>query len=260
MKDRTVEVIENVKIADGVYRMVVRADDAESIRGGQFIHVQLPDKTKILRRPFCIADYDNDASIITMVYAIVGEGTEELCRVKVGEKLQAIYPLGNGFLFNEFKGKEIKRIVMLAGGLGTAVMPAVPNTMPNVEFYTFLGFGSASKVILTDELKSKSKELHIATDDGSLGYKGFVTDLMRSKLDVIKPDAIIACGPEIMYKSLARVTADCDIPIYISLEQRMGCGIGACLVCNCKIRTKDGDKYKRVCVDGPVFKLDEVVL
>lgn len=260
MKDRIVEVIENVKIADGTYRMVVRAAEAEPIRGGQFIHIQLPDKTKILRRPFCIADYDNQKHTVTIVYAVVGEGTEELSTVKVGDKLQALYPLGNGFLFNEFKGKEIKKIIMLAGGLGTAVMPAVPNSMPNVEFYTFLGFSTASKAILIDELSAKSKELHVATDDGSLGYKGFVTDLMRSKFDDIRPDALIACGPEIMYKSLARVTADLNLPIYISLEQRMGCGIGACLVCNCKIRTTDGDKYKRVCVDGPVFKLDEVVL
>lgn len=260
MKDRLLTVISNIAVADNIYRMVMQSDDFEPIRGGQFVHVQLPDKTHILRRPFCIADYNAADKAITIVYAVVGEGTRILSAVKAGERINALFPLGNGFLLNEFKGKEIKKAILIAGGMGSAVMPAVPNSMISTDFYTFLGFANANKAVLIEELRAKSKEIHIATDDGSLGYHGFVTDLMRSRLDEIKPDVILACGPEIMYKSLKHVTEGCGVPIYVSLEQRMGCGIGACLVCNCKIKTAEGDKYKRVCVDGPVFNLNEVVL
>lgn len=260
MKDRIVKVVENLKVADKTFKMVLKADDLEPIRGGQFIHIQLPDKTKILRRPFCIADFDTVNKTVTIVYAVVGGGTELLTGIKAGTELTALFPLGNGFMLKEFDNKPLKKIVMVGGGLGAAVLPAIPNNFKDVEFYTFLGFGNSDRAVLVDELRAKSKELYIATDDGSLGTKGFVTDLMKSKLDEIKPDVILACGPEVMFKSLKKVAEDVDIPVYVSLEARMGCGIGACLVCNCKIKTTDGDKYKRVCVDGPVFKLDEVVL
>ena len=256
MKDRVVKVIENVKVGNGIYKMILHSVDfPEEIKGGQFIHIALPDSAKLLRRPFCIADYDKVNKTITICYAIVGEGTEFLSTIECGTMLKALFPLGNGFSLDD----SVKRVALVGGGMGVAVLPAIPTTWSDREYFSFLGFANSGKAVLVDELKSKG-EVYIATDDGSLGEKGFVTSLLKSKLDEIKPDVILCCGPEVMFKALARELEGIDIPIYVSLERRMGCGVGACLVCNCKVKTKNGDKYLRACVDGPVFKLDEVVL
>lgn len=256
MKDRILKVIQNVKIADSTYRMVLHTEDFESMKGGQFIHIALPDATKQLRRPFCIADYDTVAKTITVVYAVVGGGTEELSKVREGANLKALFPLGNGFTLDE----SVKKVVLLGGGLGAAVLPAIPTTWQDKEYYTFLGFCNKDKAILVGEMKAKSKAVYVATDDGSLGEKGFVTTLLKDKLKEINPDVILCCGPEVMYQTLAKQFDGCGIPIFVSLEKRMGCGVGACLVCNCKVKTADGEKFLRACVDGPVFNLSEVVL
>ena len=256
MKDRVVSVLSNTKVADEIFEMVVHSEDfPELIVGGQFIHVELPSKAHPLRRPFCIADYDVVAKTVTIDYAVIGEGTEILSNVAIGSKLKALFPLGNGFSLDD----SYKTIALVGGGMGVAVLPAIPTTWKNREYHSFLGFANASKAVLVDSLREKG-EVYIATDDGSLGEKGFVTSLLRSKLDEVKPDVILCCGPEIMYKSLARELEGIDIPVFISLERRMGCGVGACLVCNCKVKTAKGDKYLRACVDGPVFPMREVIL
>ncbi len=256
MKDRVVSVLSNTKVADGIFEMVVHSEDfPELIVGGQFIHIALPSLAHPLRRPFCIANFDMSAKTITVEYAVVGEGTEILSRVENGTELKALFPLGNGFSLDA----DYKTIALVGGGMGVAVLPAIPTTWQDKDYHSFLGFATASKAVLVDEL-SKSGKVYIATDDGSLGEKGFVTSLLASKLAMIKPDAILCCGPEIMYKSLARELEGMDIPVFISLERRMGCGVGACLVCNCKVKTPKGDKYLRACVDGPVFPMKEVIL
>ncbi len=255
MKDRIIEVISNVCIASEIFEMVVSTDDFPDMVGGQFIHIALPSEAHPLRRPFCIADYDTAEKTVTIVYAVLGEGTKILSKVTAGSQLKALFPLGNGFDLDE----SFKTIALVGGGLGVAVLPAIPTTWPDREYHSFLGFAQASKAVLIDNLNRKSK-IYIATDDGSLGEKGFVTSLLASKLNEIKPDAILCCGPEIMYKSLARELEGIDIPVFISLERRMGCGVGACLVCNCKVKTAKGDKYLRACVEGPVFPMREVIL
>lgn len=259
MNDRVVQVVSNEMIATATYMMVLRlqSDFPTDIRGGQFIHIELPDPSKILRRPFCIADYSVIDSTITIVYAVVGVGTEVLSRVTVGKDLKALFPLGNGFNIP----KSARKVAIIGGGLGAAVLPAIPTAWNNAEYYTYLGFGNADRAILVEEMRCKSRELYITTDDGSMGEKGYITDLFNSTVDIIKPDIILACGPEVMFKSLAKVMQGRDIPTFISMEKRMGCGIGACLVCNCKVRSASGeDKFLRACVEGPVFNLSEVVL
>jgi dihydroorotate dehydrogenase electron transfer subunit len=144
--------------------------------------------------------------------------------------------------------------------MGSAVLPAIPTCNPQLEYYTYLGFANKDKVVLEKELSKVSKEIKIATDDGSYGEKGFVTDILARDMQRLKPDAVFCCGPEVMYKALKKALQGFDVPIIVSLEARMGCGIGACLVCNCKVKRKGVEEYARVCVDGPVFKLDEVVL
>ena len=191
-----------------------------------------------------------------MCYAIVGEGTKILSQYKTGDKIKVLLPLGNGFT----PDKSYKKIILLGGGMGSAVLPAIPTCNPQLEYYTYLGFANKDKVVLEKELSKVSKEIKVATDDGSYGEKGFVTDILAGDMQRLKPDAVFCCGPEVMYKALKKALQGFDVPIIVSLEARMGCGIGACLVCNCKVKRKGVEEYARVCVDGPVFKLDEVVL
>lgn len=254
MKDRIATVKENVQVADGIWSMTLAFDDFEKVEGAQFLDIKLPDKSKILRRPFCICDFDEKKKTALVCYAVVGGGTEVLSGVKAGEKLNVLLPLGNGYR------PEGKRIMLIGGGMGVAVLPAVVTANPDKEFFSYIGFANAGKVVLEKELASKCAGVTVATDDGSYGKKGFVTTVAREAFDAVRPDEIFVCGPEVMYKAVRKTFEGVDVPIYVSLEQRMGCGIGACLVCNCKVKRADGEGYVRVCKDGPVFLLNEVVL
>ncbi len=258
LKDRTATVILNEKVAKDIYKMVLQFEDMPSeIKGGQFVHVKLNDSAHILRRPFCICDYDMERKTIDVFYAVVGEGTKILSEYTTGERLQAMLPLGNGYM----PSKDVRKVVLLGGGMGSAVLPAIPTTYPNLEYYTYLGFANKDKVILENEMAGKSKDIVVATDDGSYGKKGFVTNILAEDIDRIRPDVVFCCGPEVMYKALKKSLDGHNVPIVVSLEARMGCGIGACLVCNCKVRRAgEEETYVRVCIEGPVMNLDEVVL
>lgn len=258
LKDRTGLVMLNQKIAKDIYKMVLQFNDMpSSIRGGQFAHVKLNDKSHVLRRPFCICDYDMRAKTVTLCYAVVGEGTKILSSYSAGEKLQVMLPLGNGYMPSD----GVKKVVLLGGGMGSAVLPAIPTTYPRLKYYTYLGFANKDKVVLQEEMKRVSENLVVATDDGSYGKKGFVTDILAEDMKKINPDAVFCCGPEVMYKALKKALEPFDVPVIVSLEARMGCGIGACLVCNCKVkRAGEEETYARVCIDGPVMDLSEVVL
>lgn len=254
MKDRIAKVVKNAPVADGIWKMTLGFEDLEEIKGAQFLDIKLPDGSKILRRPFCICDFDTEKKTTDVCYAVVGGGTKVLSEVKEGDKLNVLLPLGNGYV------PKGKKIMLIGGGMGTAVLPAVVTANPYKEFHAYIGFANAGKVVLEKELAAKCASVTVATDDGSYGKKGFVTTVAREAADEIKPDEILVCGPEVMYRALKKCFEGSGIPIYVSLEQRMGCGIGACLVCNCKVRRTDGEGYVRVCKDGPVFLLDEVVL
>ncbi|MBD5086345.1 MAG: dihydroorotate dehydrogenase electron transfer subunit [Clostridiales bacterium] len=257
LKDRVGEILLNERVAKDIYKMVIAFEDLpQKIKGGQFAHVKLNDKSHLLRRPFCICNYDREKNTITICYAVVGEGTKVLSTYKTGEKIKVILPLGNGFV----PDKSAKKIVLLGGGMGSAVLPAIPTSNPEYEYYTYLGFANKDKVVLEEDMAKVSKQIIVATDDGSYGKKGFVTNILAEDMEKIKPDVVFCCGPEVMYKALKKALQGFDVPIIVSLEARMGCGIGACLVCNCKVMRKGVEQYARVCVDGPVFSLDEVVL
>ena len=258
LKDRTATIVLNEKVARDIYKMILQFDDMpDTIRGGQFAHVKLNDSAHILRRPFCICDYDMQKKTVLLCYAVVGEGTKILSSYPVGEKLQVMLPLGNGYM----PEKSVKKVVLVGGGMGSAVLPAIPTTYPNLEYYTYLGFANKDRVVLEEELSCKSKQLVVATDDGSYGEKGFVTNILAQDIKKINPDAVFCCGPEVMFKALKKALSGVDVPIFVSLEARMGCGVGACLVCNCKVRRAgEEETYVRVCIEGPVMNLDEVVL
>ncbi|MEG1645879.1 MAG: dihydroorotate dehydrogenase electron transfer subunit [Clostridia bacterium] len=253
--DNVVTVLKNERIANDIYQMLLQHTAQVDIKGGQFIHIKLSAEFS-LRRPFCICNFDKKAKTITITYQIVGKGTAYLATVKAGEKLSALFPLGNGFTIEDTQQK----VLLISGGIGNAVLPAITAEYPNKDFYTFMGFANAGKVCLTAEMQKVSKQVVISTDDGSYGFKGFVTQAVAQQFDAIKPDVVLCCGPEIMFKSVAKTLQNKNTPIYVSLERRMGCGVGACLVCACKVKTADGAKYLHACIDGPVFDLREVCL
>ncbi|MGN0788805.1 MAG: dihydroorotate dehydrogenase electron transfer subunit [Christensenellales bacterium] len=256
MREINCKVLSNEAVADGIFEMELSADRVDDILGGQFVNIKLPTSDTLLRRPFCLCDFDENRKSFTICYAVVGKGTETLSHVKTGEVLKATLPLGNGW---DPRGKYSK-IMLVGGGMGSAVLPAVARRSEGVDCVCYLGFADKSKVVLEDRLRGLCSDVVVATDNGSYGRKGFVTDV--AKEDIIKSgvEAVFCCGPEVMYKALRKALAGVDIPVYISLEQRMGCGIGACLVCNCMIEREGKRGYYRVCKDGPVFKLSEVVL
>lgn len=258
LKDRVGVITLNQEVAKDIFKMVLQFDDLpEDIKGGQFAHVKLNDKSHILRRPFCICDYDMSAKTVTLCYAVVGDGTRVLSSYAVGEKVDVILPLGNGFA----PDKNVKKVVLLGGGMGSAVLPAIPTSNPDLDYYTYLGFANKDRVVLEEEMAKVSKQLTVATDDGSYGKKGFITNVLAEDMDRLKPDVVFCCGPEVMFKALKKALEPFDVPIIVSLEARMGCGVGACLVCNCKVKRKGEEgNYVRVCIEGPVMKLDEVVL
>ena len=253
MKDLTATVKEVKCIAANTYSLTVTLpEDVGEIKGGQFLNISTGDGSRLLRRPFGI-----DKAVgrdITVCFQIKGEGTVSLSKAEKGDKLSVLLPLGNGFDIPE----NVKNVAVLGGGVGIFPLVPVVNGKSGVNFYTYLGFRSKENACLTQEFAS-SKKLTIVTDDGSLGAKDNAVGAFFKEKDSVKADLIIACGPPVMLKALKNALKEHDIntPCLVSLEERMGCGIGACLVCVCG---KSDGGNARVCKDGPVFDINAVEL
>ncbi len=227
---------------DGVYCSLTL--DAPSLTAaaapGQFLHFRCGDK--MLRRPISICDVQGNA--IRVLFEIRGEGTAWLAERRPGEMLDVLGPLGHGF------PKISGRILLAGGGVGAA--PLVFAARRAAACDAVLGFRSEDRVALQDVFEGLCDSVTWMTDDGSFGVRGFVAAGVTEALAQRRYDAILACGPMVMLRTVAQATG--DVPCFVSLEQRMGCGIGACLVCSCA--TVDG--FRRVCMDGPVFDAKEV--
>lgn len=254
MKDFILTVTENKKLTDTVRRFVLTTDEKlPEIKCGQFLHLRVGGEF-LLRRPFCIHKFDEHS--ITLIVAEVGGGTKKMSQFKVGEKVNAILPIGNGFTL----GENHRKIVLLGGGVGCAPLTTVPISYPGKEYISYIGFSNAGAVMLEEDFAAFGKTV-VCTDDGSAGRKGYVTDVLRADIKKIKPDVILVCGPTPMMKAAAKLSLDTKIPAYMSGETRMGCGVGACLVCACAVKNQDGTiSHKRACVDGPVFNLEDIIL
>lgn len=254
MKERILTVVGNKAVADGIYKMTLKGD-VESVRAGQFVHISVPSDMRLLRRPFGVSEYDFVKGTVSVLYAIVGDGTRILSAVKEGTELACILGLGNGF--PEIPGA--KKIALLGGGMGVVLFPALAKELAavGIETSAYIGFANQSKIICKEET-AQYAAVKVSTDDGSYGVRGYAADMLREDIaNGAKFDAVFCCGPEPMFKALQK--SPLGVPTYISLEERMGCGVGACLTCSCKIKTADGDKYLRVCKDGPVFPIEKVV-
>lgn len=242
-REAVYKVALNEKLRDGIFELRLEADSEFVYAPGQFMHIKLPANDHILRRPISI--HMAEGNCCTVQYAVVGEGTRLLSKVRIGDTLTASGPFGNGFPVSGYK-----TVWLLGGGMGVPPLLGAANNGARA----FLGFKSEGLVI--DERRfAKVCAAEIYTDDGSYGSRGFAIDGLMRALENATPDAVFACGPKPMFRALkARLPQ--DIPCFISMEERMGCGMGACLVCACK--TSSG--IKRVCADGPVFDIREVEL
>lgn len=242
MKQEIFEILSNRQIAPAVYKIILRGDTSPITATGQFVNIKLDGF--YLRRPISICDFDKET--LTLIYKVVGGGTEALSRMEKGESLDLLLSLGNGF----DTSKSGQNPLIIGGGVGVPPLYALCKRLitegkkPSV----ILGFNTKSEIFYEDEFKKLGAEVTVCTVDGSYGIKGFVTDAMKD----LEYDYFYTCGPSPMFKAIESVA---NTSGQYSFEERMGCGFGACMGCSCK--TKYGNK--RICKDGPVLEREEIV-
>ncbi len=229
----------------------------KNITPGQFVHVKAADRQDLLlRRPISINSVNMKKSTISLIIQVKGEGTKAICNLKKGDYIDVISSAGRGFLLN----KSIKKAAVAGGGIGIAPLKYAIQYYSNIVFDSYIGFRSAQYAYQIDDFKAISNNTYICTDDGSLGEKGFITKKLDINLEITNYDVILACGPKPMLIELKKVINKYNANCLVSLEERMGCGIGACKVCVCKTNENDEEDFKRICLDGPVFDINKVVL
>jgi len=241
-------IVSKKELVKDVYEMVLEGEAAKYISApGQFINIKINDSLQpYLRRPMSICDYDDHH--ITMIFKVVGEGTKILSQKEIGDQLDCLTGLGNGFI-----DLNTKKALVIGGGLGVPPMYKLTKALlaQGVDVQAVLGFNSVNDVFYKEEFE-KLCPTYIATMDGSLGVKGTVIDAIET--NGLTFDTYYTCGPEKMLDALVLKYPDNG---YLSFEARMGCGFGACMGCSCKVKTKP---YKRICVEGPILESSEVIV
>lgn len=236
------KIVTNKQLTKDIYEMVLQGDGSWVTRPGQFINIKVINK--FLRRPISICDWSNDS--LTIVYKVVGEGTAWLASLKTNDQLEALVGLGNGFNLDD------KHLLLIGGGVGIPPLYGACKCLvkQGYEPIVILGFQSKEDEFYFDKFHKLTNKLYVSTNDGSLGLKGFVTDIMiKNELCDIP---YLTCGPLPMLKAIYKTSKANG---QISLEERMGCGFGACM--GCSIETKNG--YKRICKEGPVLQSEELL-
>lgn len=241
----------------GIFDLVLRAPEiaAEAVPG-QFVNVYLKDHARILPRPLSLCAFDRTQGTIRLVYRVTGEGagTEELSSYPAGTELPVLGPLGNGF------PTELESVCAVGGGIGVPPLLALLKALPGRKT-AVLGYRTAGQMFLKEEFDAAADAVFVATEDGSFGTAGTVIDALKTL--PVQPEAILSCGPRPMLRALKQYAAERGIALWVSMEERMACGIGACLGCVAESTETDAHsqvKNKRVCKDGPVFRAEEVVL
>ena len=254
------ELLEKIKLKDDIYHFKVKAPEiVKDANPGNFIEIRVSNSTApFLRRPISIYNMDKDLGILEFIFQLKGEGTKILSLKKVGEEIDIIGPLG----FGTFKYEKYKNMAIIGGGIGVFPLYELSKCAKNEgkNVYTYLGFRSKEFVVLENEFKNVSNELTITTDDGTYGKKGFAINFLKNDLLAKKIDCIYGCGPLPMLKAVRNLAIEKNIPCQISLEERMGCGLGVCLGCAVKTAKspKEAPEYWHVCKGGPVFQAQDV--
>ena len=243
------KVISQQALYDHVVKLVVEAPEvAERAEAGQFVQLRIVNGSCLLRRPVGIADADKDKGTVAFIYRVVGKGTTALSQLKAGNTINVLGPLGHGF------DTKAKKPLIVGGGMGLSPVLFYAAAMEG-KADVLMGGKTAGELFWKDLFTGKVQDIFCTTDDGSLGTKGFTTTLLPELLAKKDYDLVVACGPEIMMKGIAKIAKEHGVRCQVSLEKRMGCGLGACL--SCSIDTTDGQR-KKVCKDGPVFEAGEV--
>lgn len=245
-------VVENTQLGDGLFLMVLHAPEITAkTQCGQFVHIACGEG-HLLRRPISICAWK--APELRIVFQVKGEGTKWLSERRTGDELDVLGPLGHGFAVAALGDAP----VFIGGGIGVPPMLGCVReaVKQGAKPTAILGFRSKGAVILEGDFRDEC-ETFVTTDDGSYARHGFVTDVLKEQIS--SASGVAACGPKPMLKAIAAIAKEAGVPCQVSMEERMGCGIGACLVCACALKAKDGEtRYGHVCKDGPVFNAEEV--
>lgn len=265
-------VVSQNRIGEEIYDLTLQTKHiAEEADAGQFVALYSADSAKLLPRPISLCGIDGENGTIRLVYRVTGAGTgtEEFSKLEAGDTVRVLGPLGNGFEIKD------KRALIVGGGIGIPPMlqlaGKIKNTQSDTEITVVLGYRDAQTFLL-DEFEALGKEAEegiagakikvvVATEDGSVGTKGNVLDAIRG--GKLSADVIYACGPSVMLRALKEYALKEDMDCYVSMEERMACGIGACLACVCRTKERDAHSNvnnKRICKEGPVFDAREVEL
>lgn len=257
--DINTTIFSNEEVAEDHYLLRCECSEiAQHAQPGQFVHVLILNGTGLLlRRPFTI--YTVDDPYITMLYQIIGEGTKRLSEMPVGASIQVLGPLGNTFDI----ACNPNPAILVGGGAGIAslMLLAISLRAQGIQTLGLVGAQHRERLLSVDDLKTIGVSVNIATDDGSVGHHGFVTEVLRDMLrhnDLNRP-TIYACGPHGMLAAVSKITSEFEVPTQVAMENRMGCAMGVCLGCVCPVRIGDNQiEYQRVCTEGPVFKATEI--
>jgi dihydroorotate dehydrogenase electron transfer subunit len=257
-KKETAVVASQRKLATGIYDMWINTTLASQAKAGQFINIYPEDKSTLLPRPISICEADKEAGKLRIVYRVAGKGTGEFSTYSEGHNIDILGTLGNGFPIDKANGK---RVFLMGGGIGIPPMLELAKQIKAAgvakQIDIIVGYRN-NELFLSDDL-SKYGTVHIATEDGSAGTKGNVMNAIEA--ESLEGDVIFACGPMPMLRAIKAYAADKGMQAYISLEERMACGVGACL--GCVVKTKEIDhhshvKNARICTDGPVYEAQSV--
>ncbi|MGN1204826.1 MAG: dihydroorotate dehydrogenase electron transfer subunit [Lachnospiraceae bacterium] len=249
----TATVLSQKEIAPGIHDLWLSTQLAENARPGQFVCVYPKDKSTLLGRPISICEVTPTEHMLRLVYRVAGKGTKEFSGLKTGDTIEVLGNLGNGFPADLAKDKKV---FLIGGGVGIPPMVQLAKTIQG-EKQIILGY--RNKETFLDADLRKHGEVFIATEDGSLGTKGNVMDAIRE--NGLSADMMFACGPMPMLRAIKKYAEEAGIPAYISLEEHMACGVGACLGCVVKTKEKDPHSHvnnTRICTEGPVFEAQEV--
>lgn len=254
------KLVKKEKLLDGLYKFSLETKEiVDIVKPGNFIEIRINENLDpFLRRPISIYNIEKEKGIIEIIFQVKGKGTELLSKKQEGDFIDIIGPLGNGV----FKFEKHKNIAVIGGGIG--IFPLYELTKEakelNLNIDTYIGFRNKELVVLEKEFKNTSNNLTITTDDGSYKNKGFAIDYLKENLKTKKVDCIYTCGPLPMIKAVKALAEENNIECQISLEEKMGCGLGACLGCAVKTAesSKEDPQYVHVCKDGPVFESKSV--